>query len=258
MRLRTFVLGMSALLLISFILILSQGPITPVVSVNSLRIEIVTDKEEYAVGERIHATLTFFNAHPHPVKISKITFYCVEGYHSNESKGLTTEYYLTPTKAYTVIQANSKYTFTRETFVSGYKGEYIIRIYGNAQEKEVFQATKIVTIHEESPEGTAWVVANGVTTVPSSMRVHNVTSEDFKDCAGVVRAIDRILRDESLVNASGIIDLPNIRDRWRTVSLSEAQSFIRYFGGEITEDKNVYIVYLRFIGDIYSILIRLE
>jgi len=104
----------------------------------------------------------------------------------------------------------------------------------------------------------ASVVANRVTTVPSNMVVHNVTSEDIGTYTGVVKAIDRILREESLVNASGIIDLPTIHNRWREIPYSEAKSFLRFFGEEITEDTNVYIVYIRFIGDIYSILIRLE
>ena len=102
----------------------------------------------------------------------------------------------------------------------------------------------------------AWVVANRVSTVPPSMEVHNVTSEDLKGYTGIVKSIDRVLRGTG--PSTGITNLPNVEDRWNKIPLSETLSFIRFFGEEITEDKNVYIVYLRFIGDIYSILIRLN
>jgi len=101
-----------------------------------------------------------------------------------------------------------------------------------------------------------WMLANRVSTVPSSMVVHNVTSEDLRGYTGVVMSIDREFRETG--PNTGITDVPNIEDRWNKMPLSEALSFMRFFGEEITEGKNVYIVFLRFIGDIYSILIRLN
>jgi len=95
-----------------------------------------------------------------------------------------------------------------------------------------------------------------VTIVPSNIVVHNVTSEDLGAYTGVVLAIDRVLRETG--PSTGITDVPNVEDRWSKITLSEALSFIGFFGEEITEEKNVYIVYLRFIGDLYSILIRLN
>jgi len=146
MRFRVIVLGTSALLLIG--IVFTQEYI-PLVSVNSLRIEKVTDKEEYAVGETIHATLFYFNDRPHPVKFQVVTSYCVEGYHSNDTIRLTGMGDIFTAKAYSEIQANSNYTFARETFVSGYAGEYIIHNYG-ATRDQGFDVTKVVTIHEGS------------------------------------------------------------------------------------------------------------
>lgn len=105
-----------------------------------------------------------------------------------------------------------------------------------------------------APDPLAWVVVNRVTNVPSNMVVHDVTSEDLGAFTGVVKAIDRVLRETG--PSTGITDVPDVEDRWREIPYSEAESFLRFFREEITKEKNAYIVYLRFTGDIYSILIH--
>lgn len=118
------------IILINLIFAQSQKSEIPTVNLNTLRKEIVTDKEVYSIGEPINATLYIYNDQPHSVKFKTITHYYVEGYSPSDPNRIIGDTNVSPSSEYTTIQANSELIFEKTTFISQYEGEFIIRILG--------------------------------------------------------------------------------------------------------------------------------
>lgn len=102
-------------------------PYIPTVTVGELRVEIVTDKEEYFLGESFNATLYIVNDRSTPVKLKPITEYYFSGNSKADPNKIVGLVHVTPVKGEMIhIPANSRIRFDQVVFKPEYPGEFVI------------------------------------------------------------------------------------------------------------------------------------
>lgn len=102
-------------------------PYIPTVTLRELRIEIVTDKEEYYLGELFKATLYIVNDRSTPVKLKSITEYTFSGNSKADPNKIVAKVFVTPEKGAMIhIPANSRFRLDQFVFKSEYPGEFVI------------------------------------------------------------------------------------------------------------------------------------
>ena len=103
----------------------------PMVSLSELRLEIVTDKMEYSLGETINAKFYIVNDKPHPVKIPFFHNYQFLGKsEADYSDKIITLVFQDPAPDGTTIPipAQSKYLFGQYTFKPTSTGRFTITV----------------------------------------------------------------------------------------------------------------------------------
>lgn len=103
-------------------------PYIPTVTVRELRIEIVTDKEEYYLGESFKATFYIVNDRSTPVKLKPITKYTFCGNSkADPNKSMCVDVNVTPEKGAMIhIPANSRLRLDQVVFKPECLGEFVI------------------------------------------------------------------------------------------------------------------------------------
>lgn len=87
-----------------------------VVGLHELRKEVLTEREEYRLGEPVKVTLILYNDHAYPVKFKAITLYGISGYSVSEGKPVTAQVHCTPVQSYTKMDAKSQLVLATHTF----------------------------------------------------------------------------------------------------------------------------------------------
>lgn len=117
------------LLVFGLVIILSSGwpPGIPV-TLNILRLEIVTDKEEYRLGETINATFYIVNHLPFPVRVPSYSRVDVEGYSEGELPKTGVGIHVTPVATNIYIPARSKHKIDEYPFKPTLEGKFNIKV----------------------------------------------------------------------------------------------------------------------------------
>jgi len=106
-----------------------SGLFIPIVPVQVLRLEIVTEKTEYRLGETINATFNIVNDYPFKVKITPFVEYTYSGNSDAEPDKVFVDVYITPEKGATIlIPPGAKFTFERASFKPTLTGRFTIRV----------------------------------------------------------------------------------------------------------------------------------
>ncbi len=103
-----------------------------VVGLHELRKEVLTEREEYRIGEPVKAALILYNDHAYPVKFKAITLYGISGYSVSEGKPVAAQVYCTPVQSYTEMDAKSQLVLATHTFNPEHPGEFKINIMGES------------------------------------------------------------------------------------------------------------------------------
>jgi hypothetical protein len=87
-----------------------------VVGLHELRKEVLTEREEYRLGEPVKVTLILYNDHAYLVKFKAITLYGISGHSVSEGKPVTAQVHCTPVQSYTKMDAKSQLVLATHTF----------------------------------------------------------------------------------------------------------------------------------------------
>ncbi len=110
----------------------------------------------------------------------------------------------------------------------------------------------------------AWIKALRLTVEPSPiLDIVELTSEDEDVPPSLFRAISKALPEDESVKEGGppIKDLDLFVTRAQekvSISIEEAESIIRYLGGEIEEDRQYYDLLVNYVGCTFSIHIQFD
>ena len=122
-----------------------------------------------------------------------------------------------------------------------------------------------IMMWDENPilrDVTAWITATVLTVEPSPLlNIVELSSEDEDVPPSLFKAISKALpEDESALEGGPPIkdvDAPHAQERL-SISIDEAESIIRYLGGEIEEDRRYYDLLGNYVGYTFSIHIQLD
>lgn len=101
-----------------------------VIPIRELRLEIVTDKTKYNLGETIHTTIYMVNDRPELVRINRYGGYEYSGYSEGDPNASTYGVHVTWAEQTPIhISPGSKYEIDKLSFKPTMKGKFIISVY---------------------------------------------------------------------------------------------------------------------------------
>ncbi|MCS7364585.1 MAG: hypothetical protein NDF54_04020 [archaeon GB-1867-035] len=133
MKMRNLMLKYTLLILPVFIIFLGfryyYEIFIPIVPLDELRLEIVTDRSEYVLGEVVNVTFYLVNDRPYPVRIVQPNEYWFAGYSEGDQNKTLVGVFVTPSEEkFITIPPYTRYKLEQFSFKPALEGSFKIYI----------------------------------------------------------------------------------------------------------------------------------